>query len=364
MAKKKSSAAPTTFAYEEFMVRARKEGRVRNEELSMKVLTLDYDSLQARENRLDLGNVRSLHQFVKDGATLSPITVFEVDGKLFVADGFHRCEVHKREKLPSIRAVVVTGTMQEAVEYATSCNLANHSLDPTPEDKKKAVMMLLGNGWLDKTYKEIGDHAGVSMSAAKKYVLEYCENTGAVEPEAKMTRNGRMRTRYKPETVRPYTVRRKDGRTESYFGGTANGKEFRGATKEASQMKIDDAVADRKAAISRLIRLSTALFAARVYCVQNSISRTLSPRGVSAAGYAVTSMTEERTHVSQFAAAIHAAVGRAVILAEHFGVAKKVILVPEPMEGYEELIDIARRLGVEFMTLDEFIAVAKASEAA
>lgn len=327
MAKRKGEE-PKTFAYEEFMAQARKEGRVRNETLSMKVLKPDL-SLQARVNHLDVDHVRALHDILKGGQQLAPIVVFEVEqpkGKAFkIADGFHRHEVYRREKAPGIPCIVVTGTMQEAIEYAASANQAL-SLPRTKDDAKKAVFMLFANGWLGKSARLIHLQTGVSTGSVERYRLEYCKAEGMDRP-----------------------------RLVEYSDGRVNARRSAGGNKA------------KEAESRRIVRLLSH---------GSSLASWLLPRGVRLIG------KQDGFHIGVYAASNYAVaclkidpgsagptvaaeamllgMGKALFAKSCFGKTKPVVLVPSPLNAFGEIVEIARSLGVEFMTLDEFVAAMKA----
>ena len=355
------------FAYEVFMAQATKEGRVRREELSMKVLKPDL-SLQARVDHINVDHVRALHEIIKNGQPLAPIIVFEVaDGVFKIADGFHRHEVYRKEGLPGIPCIVVKGTLQEAIEYAASANQML-SLRRKREDVCKAVWMLLDNGWLNKTYKEIARQAGTMPLTAKKHCNSYRESKGlpvnrGAEPAARQpklhsytTPNG---SKYECYRVKAF------GKT---FSGTSPDKAMRRyqgyADARAKTPKADLVVAtgftpdDYRRLPGYLVR--------RGVVVDNSEhpgALRLVP-GFTVGSFAVGHLSSEDAIASSYTRSLVGAVGRVLILAAHYGSRRKVVVTAKVLDGYAEVTKSARRLGVEFMTLDEFVAAVKADEAA
>jgi hypothetical protein len=100
---------------------------------------------------------------LRAGKQLPPPVVFKDEkGKLWLADGFHRVEAHARIGARSLDVEQHAGTQRDAVLYAAGAN-AFHGLRRTPEDKKRAVLMLLADpewaGWSDRA---IADHCHVS----------------------------------------------------------------------------------------------------------------------------------------------------------------------------------------------------------
>lgn len=369
------------FAYETFMEQARKEGRVRNEELSMKVLKPDL-ALQARVNHIDKDHVRKLHEILKtaraDGKDghLAPIIVFEVaTSKFKIADGNHRHDVYRQEKLPSIPCVVVTGTLQEAIEYAASCNQIM-SLPRSREDARKAVFMLLANGWMNKPIQTISRHSGVSEKSVTKYIAEYCAEHGEKVPETKIKSDGTQMksSRVSGEVVaKPHYVSPVNGQTLNSYTARVGGR-----TVKLGYSKLGQANAREGEAKEKLNELIVAR-GDKQRAIQdgNAVSYFLGARGIAtqsakASGvdgikggrvkqYVFTPMEIGETSARLFGPLSHA-IGCAVLLAAHFGVNKKVILVTEQIRGYEVIVSIARRLGIEFMTLEQFAEAVKADE--
>jgi hypothetical protein len=98
------------------------------------------------------------------GYPFPPVEVYDISGKMYVVDGFHRvlaalrCEV----KLETIPAVIRKGSMDDAVLAAVKSN-ATHGLRRSTADKRRAVEMLLDHPVHGKLGKQkIADLAGVS----------------------------------------------------------------------------------------------------------------------------------------------------------------------------------------------------------
>lgn len=364
MAKTKT---PKFFAHEEMIAQWEKAGRVVNTDLSIKTLVLDEENFQARVGELDVKHVADLEVNLVEGRQLAPIIVFEIDEKNVVGDGFHRTEAHVRNKKRAINAKVVKdATRQEAIEYATCCNMANMSKKMNPEDKKKAVFMLLDAGWLHRTASEIGRHTGTSGSTVAKYRAEYCEKTGSQIPDTVINRawHAQKTSRSGSTSVGPKVGR--DKRMERKFKAKVAGKRLYVAadTKEEAEAKIADAITTRATKFKTLGSTAsiTSLLSVRGlwYDVASSPSVI---QGGKCVGFAVTSEIEDVNALrAPGFAFIAAAIGRAVLLGRHYGLERKIVLVPEALNGYVEILDLAKGLGVEFMTLDQFVDAVKADE--
>ncbi|QEH34089.1 Transcriptional regulator NovG [Aquisphaera giovannonii] len=86
---------------------------------------------------------------------LPPITLYEVDGKLLIADGFHRHAAAVMLGKRTIPAEVRAGTFTEALDFAASVNLF-HGLPLTRSERRRAVevKLKLHHDWSDRRMAE------------------------------------------------------------------------------------------------------------------------------------------------------------------------------------------------------------------
>lgn len=74
---------------------------------------------------------------------LPPVVAFQdADGVLWLADGFHRVEAHRRAGRDMLVGVIHQGTQRDAMLYACGAN-AHHGLPRSHDDKRRAVTILL-----------------------------------------------------------------------------------------------------------------------------------------------------------------------------------------------------------------------------
>lgn len=94
-------------------------------------------------------------------AVFPPIVVFWDGENKILADGFHRVEAYRRRGVLEVVALVHTGTLRDAVEYAIGANV-RHGLRATRADKQNAVRRMLDDEiWRTKSDREIGRYCGV-----------------------------------------------------------------------------------------------------------------------------------------------------------------------------------------------------------
>ena len=86
---------------------------------------------------------------------LPPITVYEVDGKWLVADGFHRHAAAVMLGKRSIPAEIVVGSFTDALDFVASVNLF-HGLPLSRSERRRAVelKLKLHHDWSDRRMSE------------------------------------------------------------------------------------------------------------------------------------------------------------------------------------------------------------------
>lgn len=140
-------------------------------------------------------------QHLREGVVLPPVAAF-FDGVVYwLADGFHRYHAHRRAGREAIAVDVHDGGLREAILYSVGAN-AEHGLQRTNEDKRKAVQMLLtdeiaakdehGKPWSNC---EIARRCRVD----EKMVRRLRENLSSAKPKY----NTEQRTFTHPKTGKP-----------------------------------------------------------------------------------------------------------------------------------------------------------------
>jgi uncharacterized ParB-like nuclease family protein len=100
---------------------------------------------------------------IANGATFPPVTIFHDGDSYWLSEGFHRFHAHERAGRESIACDIRQGTRRDAVLFGAGAN-AEHGLRRTNEDKRRAVMTLLGdNEWREWSDREIARRCGVSQ---------------------------------------------------------------------------------------------------------------------------------------------------------------------------------------------------------
>ncbi len=86
---------------------------------------------------------------------LPPITVYNIDERLLVADGFHRHAAAVMMGKRTIKAEIIEGTMTDALDFVSSVNLF-HGLPLTRSERRRAVevKLKLHHDWSDRRMAE------------------------------------------------------------------------------------------------------------------------------------------------------------------------------------------------------------------
>ncbi len=170
-------------------------GRVREETLSLKALTASRD-FQARA-KMNMAHVRLLANLRRMGATLEPIVVVfdAASGKYYTCDGAHRSKEAEKAGDKEIRAYVIDGTKQDAIEFAAQAN-KRLSLARTAADTKRAAWMLFAiEEWWVRSDRMIAAHVGVSPITMGKYRRQWCKAKGVALPDVVVGGDGKSRVR-------------------------------------------------------------------------------------------------------------------------------------------------------------------------
>lgn len=118
------------------------------------------DGLQAREVT-DAETVAEYRLAMEAGVKFPPITVFHDGTEYFLADGFHRLSAAAElGEDPLVDVEIKPGTQADALWFACGAN-QNHGLRRTNADKRKAVVLALGQK-PEVTDRAIAGHVGVS----------------------------------------------------------------------------------------------------------------------------------------------------------------------------------------------------------
>jgi hypothetical protein len=110
---------------------------------------------------LDQARIAEYADDMKRGDEFPPVTVFYDGADYWLADGFHRYHARTANH-PDIEVEVRQGTRRDAILHSVGAN-ASHGMRRTNEDKRRAVLTLLGDPeWSQWSDREIARLCAVS----------------------------------------------------------------------------------------------------------------------------------------------------------------------------------------------------------
>jgi hypothetical protein len=149
--------------------------------IGLGVLILD-ERLQSRAG-VDPDTVAEYEDAMRRGAEFEALWAVEIDGGLYLVDGWQRYDAAERVGLPEFPVRVwLLATWEEAVEFAALCN-AQHGRPRTRADLAKTIAMLRTlPQWTAASAVAIAKHIGVSHATISRVL------TKLEEPDASFSR--------------------------------------------------------------------------------------------------------------------------------------------------------------------------------
>ena len=108
----------------------------------------------------------TVERYVEAWERLPPVTVFEVEGRWLLADGFHRFAAAAKLGRRAIPAEIRPGTFSEALDYVAGVNLF-HGLPLTRSERRRAVEVKLRLHH-DSSDRRLSEELGVSRELIAK----------------------------------------------------------------------------------------------------------------------------------------------------------------------------------------------------
>jgi len=309
--------------------------------LSLKAIVADA-AFQSRIET-DPAHVLTFDEMIREGHAIHPVTVFWTGERYILADGFHRYYAHLKRGLNSIQAVVIFGSERDAMIHSAGANRLSIK-PPTDADRKKAVMMLLEDEeWRSKSNLSIAKHVGVkSHQTVRRYKDEFFARNGTIAGQS-----GGVRRRRTGEAT-------KQGRG---YKACVNGKTiYLGADREQANERLrlaKEKLLSRCNPVSRQ-HIVASLFRWGVVAEPAKATRCRYTRVAGGVSREFVFDTANFNDLDSIRDAILNVIilrrhecdgGRAIVLG-YMEVASKRVL---------QIIELAKPLGVEFMTPEEFI---------
>jgi len=125
--------------------------------------------------------------------TSPPIHLIFDSTTYYITDGHHRYHAAKQAGLTELPCVITEGTLRDATLAAVQAN-TDHGIRRTNADKRKAVMMLLGDEeWAGWSNREIARRCKVHSSMVDDFRKKSLPNSGS-EPSTYTTKHGTVAT--------------------------------------------------------------------------------------------------------------------------------------------------------------------------
>ncbi len=132
---------------------------------------------------------------ILSGAVFPSVTVFFDGTDYYLADGFHRYFATKSAGSPGIEALVINGTLRDAILHSLSAN-HDHGLRRTNADKRKSVITMLEDfEWQDWSDREIAKYCKVGNSL----VSQIRRDMHIVKDTVKFERGGKVHVQKVPK---------------------------------------------------------------------------------------------------------------------------------------------------------------------
>lgn len=308
-----------------------------------------------------------------EGEKPHPLDVY-FDGKTYwLVDGFHRLAAlialdKTMRGFGSVRCRVFEGTKEDAIIAAAQANSLT-LLPMTAEDRKKAMWMILDtrkeeytqmssaalgklvhmNSWgAKRAHVEWGEMNSVEIS-------EYCmrpDGTLAPRKKRRLGKNGSL-----PRITKKKNTRDRNSRSETYYKASVDGDYISlGIDPEDAERKLKDyleKIEITKKLYEKISRIQSH-FVSRGIHSESIWTSGLSNKFPGCYGLNVRGIVVTYESFRDKAGAI-SAIGRAIACREETGFTRVVVLCPVE-DGPAEVMDLGRKAGIEWMTVDDFIA--------
>ncbi|MBV8381586.1 MAG: ParB-like nuclease domain-containing protein [Planctomycetaceae bacterium] len=142
--------------------------------MDIRELPLDDLVLDPNLNLRDRLDDFTVERYAEAWERIPPVTVFEMDGRWLLADGFHRHAAAVMLGRPVLPAEVRQGTFSEALDFVAGVNLF-HGLPLTRVERRRAVdiKLRLHHDWSDR---RLAEELGVSRELVAKTRRSLIEN--------------------------------------------------------------------------------------------------------------------------------------------------------------------------------------------
>jgi hypothetical protein len=324
--------------------------------LSIRSIEILSELLQVRAT-LDKAWSLQYSRGYANGDPFPPVLVFRLpDGRHVLVDGYHRIDACIAIGLKTIRVQIRDGTMQEALLAAIEANTAEfHRGRPFgKDDRTHAVELMFANPacwlWADQ---RISDHVGLTGNTVAKRRREYSIRMGLPLPERVLTIEGRSKPYLTAAATGVPTISRGSHQSKRVWIG---GKQVVLPNDPAKAEDKVKAILNERSEKRRALTMDAiATFLLNYGFLTDPCGVQYSCPGV--VGRKGNGFIFTASLLKDNAQAVPLAVGSLMMLREHKGKpTDRLIAVCYAEDGPAASIEVARGLGVEFLTPDELVA--------
>jgi len=131
-------------------------------EATLKLSEIKLNKQTQSRTAINQDVVNEYAEAMLNDAVFPAITVFFDGIDYYLVDGYHRYFATKKTGSQAIEAIVMNGSLRDAILYAVGVN-SSHGLQRSHDDKRKAVMTLLDDlEWAEWSDAAIARHCNVS----------------------------------------------------------------------------------------------------------------------------------------------------------------------------------------------------------
>jgi hypothetical protein len=337
------------------------------QQIAIGFIKIDY-WFQPRIVQTDVAHVEDIKAQYRLGFDTPPaLILFLIQGIYHLVDGFHRYkalvdlrfEDKRDQSYTQPWCVVFEGTREQAMEMAMRMNLRNQGKKLEIADRRQGLMRLFDNpAWRNKTTASIKNILKISSSKiVEECRIKWHEQNNEPLPSMRKTKDGKLQPA-KRRGRRSLALPRISKGTNGDLSAKVDGKKLTlGNDPELASVKLCDTIDLIRATRERYEsggRIDT------VFVSRGIASDSILPPGKTAShpgiwgrhiGSAIAFTWESFRDKSNVTAAAY----RALWCRDRIGTARTVVLCPVE-DGPAEIMDHARTLGVEWMTIEQFAA--------
>ena len=157
--------------------------------MDVREIPLDELILDPNLNLRDRLDEATVERYVESWERMPPITIFDVDNRWLIVDGFHRHAAAVLLKRRTILAEIREGRFSDALDYAAGANL-RHGLPLTRAERRRAVEVKLRLHH-DRSDRGLAEDLGVHRDLVAKVRRQLVESAQIPAGETRLGADGK-----------------------------------------------------------------------------------------------------------------------------------------------------------------------------